>query len=372
MPETPEGGALHRRGSGVEGVDFDHPAEAVLLVGEGGVGEVEAAVEALPAIDRSAAFQPVSRLPRVRRPVAAGAEIEVEVLLAGQPGSPRRAPVGAIVERARGRRAVRRSEQAGGGPGDGDRRVDVDAPREAARRGAPTPERGLFDLHDPGADGVLRRAHIVEAFGHGLAEQMGVAAELEIDGEKPAPAAVEGEERHPVMAGPHLPRPVGGGRRVAESRPAGGDRVAPGDQHAVSVVGRDRGVRPAAAGARQGAEVDAGRRVLRGRGAAQPGAKESDRRRAAAERRAARNAAGGCSPLFHCPQRTAGNGIFHAGVGAAVVGHWIARDAVRSISVSRAGGCVSITAIVSAWRRSAASRASRRSAAASWRRELPA
>jgi hypothetical protein len=96
--------------AGREGVDLDHPAEAVRLVGVD-IG-VEARVDQMPAIAEAGGRDAITRLAAddvgllvlevgADRGAAGGrAEVAVPVLLAGQVGAPGRAAIGAIVQGA--------------------------------------------------------------------------------------------------------------------------------------------------------------------------------------------------------------------------------------------------------------------------------
>ena len=102
MLHPAERGALHRRVSRVEGIDLDHPAEAVRLVPMD--GRVEARVELEPAVAGAGGrVDPVARHVRGdgSRPVD---EVVVEVLFAGQVRTPGRVAVRAVVHGAEDRR----------------------------------------------------------------------------------------------------------------------------------------------------------------------------------------------------------------------------------------------------------------------------
>ena len=94
---APERRALDRRAARVMGVDLDHPAEAVDLVGV--PGGIEAFVMLVPAVaHRVALAQAPAGLVRVG-PVGA-LEVVDEVLFAGQVGAPWRDATGTVVQRA--------------------------------------------------------------------------------------------------------------------------------------------------------------------------------------------------------------------------------------------------------------------------------
>ena len=88
-------GALDRRARRVEGVDLDHPAETVELVGV--LLRIEAFVVLGPAEEAGLAQAP-ARLVGIGQ--LGAVEVEGEVLLARQVGAPGRQAAGAVVQRA--------------------------------------------------------------------------------------------------------------------------------------------------------------------------------------------------------------------------------------------------------------------------------
>src|SRR5699024_840933 len=104
--EAAERRVLDRCRVGVPGIHLDDVAEAVDLVGLG--GEVEAAVDLLPPPVGRVGRDPVAvQLLEARRvgDLPRGAEVLVEVLLAGEHGAPRGVAARAVVERAQDTRA---------------------------------------------------------------------------------------------------------------------------------------------------------------------------------------------------------------------------------------------------------------------------
>src|SRR5699024_5708206 len=93
--EAAQRGVLARGGGGVEGVDLDDVAEAVRLVLVALVAGVEAVVLRLPAAGGGAVGETVAL---IRLGGAGGAEVPVEVLLAGEQRPPRGESAGARSE----------------------------------------------------------------------------------------------------------------------------------------------------------------------------------------------------------------------------------------------------------------------------------
>ncbi|NJM84297.1 MAG: hypothetical protein HC844_19265, partial [Tabrizicola sp.] len=118
MGKAAKMGAFHRRRGGIERVDLDHPAEGVRLVpvilgsrgaGRGGVEAdmlIRAASRLFPAIPRFLVRHAVAVLFAGHFGIGVD-EIARPVLFGGHVGIPGRRPIGTIVERAAGARAVR-------------------------------------------------------------------------------------------------------------------------------------------------------------------------------------------------------------------------------------------------------------------------
>src|SRR5699024_10012641 len=96
--ETAQRGVLARGGAGIEGIDLDDVAEAVRLVLAALVPGVETIVLRLPAAGGGSVGEAVAL---VRLGGAGGAEVPVEVLLAGEQRPPRGEAAGAVAEGAK-------------------------------------------------------------------------------------------------------------------------------------------------------------------------------------------------------------------------------------------------------------------------------
>ena len=244
--EAAERGPLLRRRRRIERVDLDDIARAVGLVGM--PGDIEPLVRTRPRI--APVLQPDTVALEGRTGLECGVarrEIEVEILLAGEMGAPRRAPVAAIVPGAEAAHA----RGIGGGPeqsvaarGTGylHRRVGGDPPvvgRVPDDRPATAPLRDLDDRHPvPG----LALAHVVG--GPGLAPGVDDrAVHILVVDDKHVPAAI-GEQRHAVIVvaeGAFLALP-GAARLRVEVGPVRPHRIAPSgdDVPAVTLWDRNR------------------------------------------------------------------------------------------------------------------------------------
>jgi hypothetical protein len=245
-----ERGALDRRARRVVGVDLDHPAEAVGLVGV--AHGVEALVVLVPAVAPAVLADAPAAL--VRGGLVGAAEVAGEVLLAGEVGAPGRHARGAVVEGAErqppgrvGRRLHHRV--AGRRPADRERRVRREAPR-VARRPHRLPAVAL-EPHLADRDAV-RGLALLHLLGgprlHAAGVQQAVVGVLVVHHEQAARrAALEREEVDAVVVHAHLHGLLGGGVAgvVLERRHVAGhaDRLAPGDEGRGGVpLGHDEAV----------------------------------------------------------------------------------------------------------------------------------
>ncbi len=246
--EAAHGRALDRDRGRIERIDLDHPAEAIDLVRL--LRDVEAVMEFAPGIPLAGGPVAAQGLPLGRQGLGGGfaPEVAVEVLLAGEPRSPRRHAAGAVVEHAAHGRAggiARRLEahMARGGSG----KLDLGLSRDAARvlgggddrpavplalhlehRAAVRHHLGVDDVLGHACEVVVPAAALSDAAEHQLAVRV-----LVIDDEQAVIGApVERHEAEKVVVVAEL-LSLGGGRDTCgiEGWSAVDDRLSPADQH---------------------------------------------------------------------------------------------------------------------------------------------
>ena len=260
--------ALYRRLDRVERVDLHHPAEAIFLVAVIWIRQVETFIKVLPAVTGSTIAKAVTLLLRRCRPgglFIGRSEVAVEILLAGEIGTPGGVTAGTVVDRTQSHVAVGSSQQlvAGRRPTEVHRRINMDAAAVFTPQLAPTAITRT-NSDDRNTVSVLRQAHILKALGCFLAKHMGIRAKFMIDAEHAvsvmyALLSTNGEEPHTVMADTnHLRLLPGRGSFTRVSRvfrATGLQRAAPRDQRIVFVVHRHTRLRPATCCDRNGFEI---------------------------------------------------------------------------------------------------------------------
>ena len=259
MLEAAQRGALLRDAAGVEGVNLDDPAKAVGFVGL--LHIVKARLVLFPLEQAALGRQAVALLRGVAAVfTGAGAEVVVEVFLAGQVGAPGGETIAAVVEgalRARAAGIAAGLEQgiAGGRAAHLHGRMRRDAAVvDAARHDVPCALGVALEVDHRHAVRVHGLVHVVAAplLGHVAAlaaKQPDVGAGLFIDRavlvvhdqQAFVVLAVQGEEVDAVVVVAHL-LGLGGGVLAAIALELGGtvqQRRAPGGQHLGTVAGRN-------------------------------------------------------------------------------------------------------------------------------------